>query len=290
MKYAFVHEQRDVHALSTLCRVMGVSRSGYHDWRNRHERGGGGTRRRRRCEIDRLVRECFERQNGRYGAPRVTRELARQGHAFNRKTVAESLRRQGLRAKARKRFRATTNSAHSFPVSPDLLQQDFTAAAPNEKWVQDITYLWSDEGWSYLAVVIDLYSRRVVGWSLDSRMTVELVLDAMQMALGSRGNPSGTIVHSDRGSQYCAKDFQRLLQEAGMRSSMSRRGCCYDNACAESFFHSLKVEAIHGERVNTRADLQKRVFEYIELDYNQTRLHSSLGYVSPSEFEQTFVS
>ena len=146
-------------------------------------------------------------------------------------------------------------------MSPDLLQQDFSADAPNEKWVQDITYMWSDEGWSYLAVVIDLYSRRVVGWALDSRMTAMLVIDALNMALSSRDQPTGTIVHSDRGSQYCSLDFQRLVRESGMRSSMSRKGCCYDNACAETFFHSMKIEAIHGEKISTRLDLQRRVFE-----------------------------
>ena len=288
MKYAFIDTERAHHALSTLCRVMGVSRSGFHDWRAARN-AGGSVRRGRRAEIDRIVREGFESHKGRYGAPRLTRALRHEGHRFNRKTIAESLARQGLRAKARKRFRATTYSGHGLPVSPDLLGQDFAAEAPNEKWVQDITYLWTDQGWSYLAVVIDLYSRRVVGWSLDSRMTVALVIDAMRMAITTRGHPRETIAHSDRGSQYCAKDFQGLLAEAGLRSSMSRKGCCYDNACAESFFHSMKVEAIHGERITTRAELQRRVFEYIELDYNQTRLHSTLGYVSPDQFEQATV-
>jgi len=200
VRYAFIDEQRPHHALSVLCRVMKVSRSGYHDWRGARD-GDGPVRPGRRRHIDRLVREAFERHKGRYGAPRLTCALGHEGHRFNRKTVAASLARQGLRAKARKRFKATTYSAHSLPVSPDLLRQNFSASAPNQKWVQDITYLWSDEGWSYLAVVIDLYSRRVVGWSLDSRMTVDLVLDAMRMAITTRGHPSGTIVHSDRGSQ-----------------------------------------------------------------------------------------
>lgn len=288
MRYAFIEAERPHHSLSALCRVMKVSRSGFHDWRAARD-AGTPVRRDRRARIDRLVREGFERHKGRYGAPRLTRALGHEGHRFNRKTVAESLARQGLRAKARKRFRATTCSRHTLAVSPDLLGQDFTAEAPNRKWVQDITYLWSDQGWSYLAVVIDLYSRRVVGWSLDSRMTVSLVLEAMRMAITTRGRPSGTIAHSDRGSQYCAKEFRALLDEAGLRSSMSRKGCCYDNACAESFFHSLKVEAIHGERITTREELRERVFEYIELDYNRTRLHSTLGYVSPSQFEQATV-
>ena len=285
MKYAFIDEQRPHHALSVLCRVMEVSRSGYHDWRRGRDRSAS-RRHARRAEIDTLVRELFEAKRARYGAPRLACELRRRGQALNRKTVAASLARQGLRARAAKRFRATTNSRHSLPVYPDRLEQKFGTEGPNEKWVQDITYLWSDEGWSYLAVVIDLYSRGVIGWSLEASMSAELVCSALRMALASRGHPRGVIVHSDRGSQYCSNAFRGLVENATLVGSMSRKGCCHDNAVAESFFHSLKIEAIHGERIGTREELQRRVFEYIELDYNRERLHSTLGYVSPSKFEQ----
>ena len=287
MKYAFIHTVRAEHTLSRLCRVLGASSSGYPQWRHRGERSARAARRE---QIDRRVRETFEAKKGRYGAPRLARELGRQGFPINRKSVAASLSRQGLRARARRRFRATTYSKHDLPISPDLLEQDFSAAAPNEKWVQDITYLWSEEGWSYLAVVIELYSRRVIGWSLERTMTAELVCSALSMAMDARGNPRGVIVHSDRGSQYCSKAFRALLERGGHRQSMSRKGCCHDNACAESFFHSMKVEAVHGELISTSAALQRIVFEYIELEYNQDRLHSTLGYVSPQEFELAAVA
>jgi transposase InsO family protein len=208
----------------------------------------------------------------------------------NRKTVAASLRRQGLRAKAARKFKATTNSRHSLPVAPNLLQQNFTATAPNQKWVGDITYLSTGEGWLYLAVVIDLYSRRVIGWAMSERMTAALVCDALQMALWRRKHPSGAIVHSDRGSQYCSADYQRLLSEHDLTCSMSAKGNCYDNACAETFFHSLKVEAIHGEHFPTRESMRHQVFEYIELDYNRQRRHSAIGFMSPEAFESREVA
>lgn len=170
-------------------------------------------------------------------------------------------------------------------MAPNLLQQDFNADAPNQKWVGDITYLWTDEGWLYLAVMLDLYSRKVVGWAMSERMTAALVCDALRMALWRRKMPAGVIVHSDRGSQYCSHDYQRLIATNKLQCSMSAKGNCYDNACAESFFHSLKVEMIHGERFVTRAAMKEAVFEYIEVDYNRTRRHSANGYISPEAFE-----
>ena len=200
--------------------------------------------------------------------------------------VALSLQRQGLRAKAARKFKATTQSKHNLPVADNLLKQDFTASQPNQKWAGDITYLWTNEGWYYLAVVLDLYSRKVIGWAMSERMTAHLVCDALTMALFRRKHPKSVIVHTDRGSQYCSHDYQTLLREHGLICSMSAKGCCYDNACSESFFHSLKVEAIHGERFETRQQIRETVFEYVEVDYNRQRLHSYLGYKSPDEFEQ----
>ena len=229
--------------------------------------------------------DAFIAGKKRKGSPRLTRDLAKQGHHYDRKTVATSMKRQGLRAKAAKKFKATTNSKHNLPVAPNLLQQNFTAQAPNQKWVSDITYLWTGEGWLYLAVVIDLFSRLVVGWALAERMTADLVCQALQMALWRRKMPTGVIVHSDRGSQYCSAAYQQLLTGHQLLCSMSAKGNCYDNACAESFFHTLKVEAIHGEQFSTREEMRIAVFEYIEIDYNRTRDHSANGYLSPEAFE-----
>ena len=272
-----------VFRIKPMCRALQVSRSGYYAWRQRQRQPSG--RQQRRTQLDQRVRRAYEARKGRSGAPGLTRDLNEQGHGYNRKTVAESLRRQGLRAKAAKKYKATTNSQHNLPVAPNLLGQDFTATAPNCKWVGDITYLWTDEGWLYLAVVVDLYSRLVVGWAMAERMTADLVCDALQMALWRRRLPRGVLVHSDRGSQYCSASYQSLLSRHGLSCSMSAKGNCYDNACAESFFHTLKVECIHGERFATREDMKQTVFEYIEVDYNRTRRHSANGYISPVAFE-----
>jgi len=268
--------------VALMARVLGVSRSAYYAWRGRHT---PGPRRQVREQLDAQVAVAFDAAKARYGAPRLTRELAAAGHRYDRKTVARSLQRQSLRAKAARRFKATTDSNHNLPVAPNLLAQDFTAATPNAKWVGDITYLWSEEGWLYLAVVLDLYSRKVVGWAMSERMTASLVCDALTMALWRRQRPRGVIVHTDRGSQYCSKAYQALLGKHDLVCSMSGKGNCYDNAVAESFFHTLKVELIHGRQFRHRHTLRQEVFEYIEVDYNRTRRHSALGYISPEAFE-----
>ncbi|GIX22086.1 MAG: transposase [Gammaproteobacteria bacterium] len=211
--------------------------------------------------------------------------MAENGHPVNRKTMAKSLRRQGLRARASRRFKATTQSKHSLPVCPNLLAQNFEATAPNQKWVSDITYLWTDEGWLYLAVVMDLFSRRIVGRSMSEHLKVDLVCGALKMALWRRGMPERVIVHSGRGSQYCSGSHQNRIRAHDLRRSMSSKGNCYDNACAESFFHSLKVEAIHGERIRTRDQTRRVVSEYIEVDYDQDRRHSANGSLSPARYE-----
>lgn len=282
MKYAFIQEHVEQFRITTMSRVLGVSRSGYYRWTT----GVSQTvKRDKRAQLDRQVAEIFAQCKGRYGAPRVTEELAARGVVLNRKTVAMSLKRQGLRAKAAKRFKVTTDSAHSLPVAPNVLAGDFQATGMDQKWAGDITYLATDEGWLYLAVVIDLYSRRVVGWAMSERMPAKLVCDALTMALWRRHHPTGVIVHSDRGSQYCSHQYRNLLRRYGLVSSMSGTGNCYDNACVESFFHTLKVELVHGESFATREHLRQVVFEYIETDYNRTRRHSTLGYLSPEAFE-----
>lgn len=269
-----------------MCRVLGVSPSGYYAWRGR----APSSQAQRRMQLDAPVQAAFAAEKGRAGAPRLSRRLNRNGHRGGRHQVAQSLRRQGLRAKGARKYKATTNSKHSLPVAPNLLQQDFSATCPNQKWVSDITYLWTEEGWLYLAVVLDLYSRLVVGWSLSDRMTATLVCDALRMAVFRRQRPRGVIVHSDRGSQYCSRQHRALLDEHGLVASMSAKGNCYDNAAMESWNHSLKVEAVHGERFSTRAQAKAQVFDYIEVYYNRQRLHSTLGYLSPEQFELSHVA
>lgn len=266
----------DAFAVRLMCRVLSVSPSGYYDWRKR----APSKQAQARAKLDAQVRDEFEIRKGRAGAPRLSRHLQR-----GRRQVAQSLRRQGLRAKAARKYKATTNSNHTLPVAENLLQQNFTAQRPNQVWVGDMTYIGTDEGWLYLAVVLDLYSRRVVGWSMGERMPASLVCDALRMALFQRKMPRGVIVHTDRGSQYCSHEHRTLLDEHGLIASMSAKGNCYDNAAMESWNHSLKVEAIHGERFATRDAAKAHVFEYIEVDYNRNRLHSTLGYLSPEQFE-----
>ena len=288
MKYVFMAEHISLFKVTTMSRVLGVSRSGFYAWRRRCDQPSARTQ--RGAHLDDVVKAAFVAGKGRLGSPRLVIDLAEAGEVYDRKTVANSQQRQGLRAKAARKFKATTNSNHMLPVAPNLLQQNFTAAAPRQKWVGDITYLWTDEGWLYLATVIDLYARRVVGWAMSERMTAQLVCDALQMALWRCGRPRGVIVHSDRGSQYCSAAYQALLSQHGLLCSMSGTGNCYDNACAESFFHTLKVEAIHGERFPTRQHMRETVFEYIEVDYNRTRRHSANGYLSPEAFEAKMVA
>jgi len=269
------------HTVALMCRVLGVSRSGYYDWRGREPSGRAQANERLTADIRRIHGE----HKGRCGAPRITVELRNEGKPAGKNRVARLMRAEGLRGKAARKYKATTNSKHKLPVAENLLCQDFTAAQPNEKWVSDITYVATDEGWLYLAVVLDLYSRLVVGWAMSERMTATLVCDALRMALWRRREPIGVIVHSDRGSQYCSAEHRRLLRDHGLVCSMSKKGDCFDNAAMESWNHSFKVEAIHGERLGTRQLAKAAVFEYIELYYNRRRLHSRLGYLSPETFE-----
>ncbi|TDS84855.1 transposase InsO family protein [Rahnella sp. BIGb0236] len=279
MKYVFIKNHQAEFSIKAMCRVLRVARSGWYAWRLRHHQQG--PRQQFRLICDTAVREAFMEAKQRYGAPRLADELPE----YNIKTIAASLRRQGLRAKAARKFSPVSYREHSLPVSNNLLEQDFSADGPNQKWAGDITYLRTDEGWLYLAVVIDLWSRSVIGWSMSSRMTAQLACDALQMALWRRKRPKNVIVHTDRGGQYCSSDYQTLLKRHNLRGSMSAKGCFYDNACVESFFHSLKVECIHGERFSSREMMRMTVFNYIECDYNRWRRHSACGGLSPEQFE-----
>lgn len=269
-------------SVSAMCRVLEVTRSGYYAWKRRGDRLQDEENRRLDADIGRL----FALHKARYGAPRLTLELREQGWTVSRKRVAKRMRTLGLRARAARKYKATTQSKHNLPVAPNRLGQDFTAKVPNRVWVSDITYIWTEEGWLYLAAVLDLYSRSVVGWAMAERMTRELVVSALTMAVWRRRPEPGVVVHSDRGSQYASGDYQALLETHGFLCSMSRKGDCYDNAAMESFFHSLKVEQVNGCRYRTREEAKADVFEYIETYYNAVRRHSTLNYLSPRDFEK----
>ncbi|MEL7631850.1 IS3 family transposase [Pectobacterium aroidearum] len=279
MKYVFIEKHQAEFSIKAMCRVLRVARSGWYVWRCRRHQVN--SRQQFRLTCDEAVRKAFAEAKQRYGAPRLADELPE----YNIKTIAASLRRQGLRAKASRKFSPVSYREHGLPVSENLLKQNFIASGPNQKWAGDITYLRTDEGWLYLAVVIDLWSRAVIGWSMSSRMTAQLACDALQMALWRRKRPENVIVHTDRGGQYCSADYQALLKRHSLHGSMSAKGCCYDNACVESFFHTLKVECIHGERFSSREMMRSTVFNYIECDYNRWRRHSGCGGLSPEQFE-----
>ncbi len=286
MKYAMIIENENRFSTGMMCRLLSVSRSGYYAWKHRPPSAREQSDQRLKAEIERV----FGDEKGRAGAPRVARRLKAEGVLAGRHRVARIMRDNGLRAKAARKYKATTHSKHALPVAPNLLEQDFSAAKPDQKWVSDITYIWTDEGWLYLAVVLELYSRRVIGWAIAERMTAALVCDALVMALWNRKLPIGVIVHSDRGSQYCSAAYQKLFHKHQLICSMSKKGDCYDNAAMESWNHSLKVEAVHGERFKTRSEAKRHVFEYIEVYYNRKRLHSRLGYLSPVAFENQKVA
>jgi len=268
-----------------MCRALEVSRGGFYCWIRRFKS-------RREQENEQLlieIREEFRKGRKTYGSPSITRELKKQGKKVNKKRVARIMRENGIRAKTKRKFKVTTHSGHKYPISPNLLNQDFTASGPNKVWVSDITYIATKEGWLYLAVILDLFSRRIVGWSMMDRLTRQLVMDAFQQAVGRRGAIQGLIFHSDRGSQYASYDFRNLLTNYGCLSSMSGKGNCYDNAVSESFFHTFKTELVYGRTYETRREAVSSVFEYIEVFYNRIRRHSSIGYLSPAQFEASLL-
>lgn len=282
MKYRFIQAHRSLFSVERMCSLLGISRSGYYDWRQRRPSQRTGANGRLLEEIRRIHEGSYRT----YGSPRVTAALRRQGIVCGRNRVARLMQLHEIVAKTKRRFKATTNSRHHYPVAPNLLRQELTITGTNQVWVADITYVWTAEGWLYLAAILDLYSRRVVGWGMKDRLTQELVLAAWEQACGWRQPPPGLIHHSDQGGQYACERLQQSLTTAGCQISMSRRGNCYDNAYMESFFSSLKRELIFHERFLTREEAQKKIFEYIEIFYNRNRLHSSLGYQTPVEFEQ----
>ena len=268
-----------------MCAALEVSASGYYAWAARPDSPTG----QRRQELVAAIEGVHAEVKGRYGSPRMTAELNARGHDCSENTVAKLMRTSGIRARTPRRFARTTDSDHRLPVAENVLDRDFDPDEPNTSWVADVTYIPTREGWLYLAVVEDLFSRRVVGWSMDATMTSRLVVDALEMALASRlkgSSCSGLLAHSDRGSQYASEHYQRRLSEERITCSMSRRGNCWDNAAMESFFASLKKELVHDEDYATRDEAKASIFEYIEAFYNRVRRHSALGYVAPDEYER----
>jgi putative transposase len=283
VKFVFVREHRRRWPVHVMCRVLRVSRSGFYAWRRRTP----SRRARRETELINKIRKVHQDSRGLYGYPRAHRALLIDGEAVSRNTVARLMRKAKIRAKRRKRYvPRTTDSRHQQPVADNLLQRDFAAPAPNRKWLADITYVPTDQGWLYVAAVLDTFSRKIVGWSMAEHMKTDLVTGALTMALEHR-RPAGAklLHHSDRGSQYASDDYQRLLERHGMTVSMSGCGDCYDNAMMESFWATLKCECVHQQRYPTREQARRAIFEYIEVFYNRKRLHSSLGYISPDTFE-----
>lgn len=269
-----------------MCRALEVSASGYYAWRNREPS-------QRSIEDDTLlfaIQVIFKAMKERYGSPRIHKELRDEGRWVSRKRVERLMRLKGVRAKQSKKFKATTDSKHDHPVAANELGQDFEIDVPNARWVADITYVWTRQGWLYLAVVMDLFSRRIVGWQMSKRMTRQLVIGALEMAIEARRPEAGLLHHSDRGSQYASADYRKLLEENGCACSMSRKGNCWDNAPVESFFATLKKELIHGRRFATRAQAQSEIFEFIEVWYNRIRRHSSLDYMSPVQYEEKMLT
>ena len=277
-----MREQHGRFPVRLMCQVLEVSAAGYYAWVKRPP----SKRRERTMRLTEQIRQAHARSRRTYGSPRVTAELAGQGTRVCRNTVAKLMRQAGLAAKVKRRFvPRTTDSTHDNPIAPNRLARDFTADAPDRKWTCDITYVPTDQGWLYLAVVMDLFSRRIVGWAMREHLQSELVREAMRMAVQARRPAVGLLHHSDRGVQYACGDYRRLLGEHEIVCSMSRRGNCYDNAVTESFFGTLKTELVNDARYATRDEARQSVFEWIEVFYNRQRRHSSLGYLSPEGFE-----
>ena len=290
MKYAFIDWYRSLWPVSILCEQLEVSPSGYHQHRQRRalRQGKPGGR----VSNDALlahIKAIHAQVKGEYGWPRIWKQLLANGIRVGKERVRKLMALHGIRAKTKRKFKATTNSAHQLPVAPNLIARDFSPALPNQVWTTDITYLATDEGWLYLTVMLDLFSRQVVGWSIKPRMTQQLVVDALRMAWFRRRPAAGLIVHSDRGSQYCGQLVQSALKAYGMRSSMSRKGDCWDNAPTESLWGSLKRACVYGQRFATREEAQAAVMNWLAF-YNATRLHSRLGYVSPMQFEKNWLA
>jgi len=282
MKYKFILENRGQYRLGKMCKILNVSRSGYH----RYLKQKVSQRQRENQWLLEQIKNVYNRFRCVYGSPRIYKELRKTGIKCNKKRVVRIMRINGIKAKTKRRYKVTTNSGHNYPVSENILKQNFNAARPNEKWVSDITYVWTKQGWLYLVCIVDLYSRMIVGWTLDISLKSSMVITALKQAIVNRGENPGLIFHSDRGSQYASEEVKSFLRQKNIIQSMSRKGNCYDNAVAESFFHTIKSELISFELFNTRQEAKMKIFEYIEIFYNRYRSHSALNYFSPIDYEK----
>jgi transposase InsO family protein len=281
VKYAWIDDHRKEYGLDEACAVLDVSISGYRAWKS----GGEPVRKRLTdAQMLALIQAIHAEFKGIYGSPRMVRELRSRGFPASKERVERLMRENGIHARHKRRYKVTTDSKHNLPVAQNLLNRNFNPEAPNQVWTSDITYLWTGEGWLYLAIVLDLFNREVVGWSLKPRMTADIVTDALTMAWFRKKPTAGLMHHSDRGSQYASHAFQGKLKEYGMVCSMSRKGNCWDNAPTESWFNSFKNERVHGLSYETRDEMKAMAFEYIEVLYNRKRQHSTLGYKSPIQF------
>ena len=286
MIYRFIREHTGEFRVETMCRVLKVSRTAYYRWLIRPVS--------RRKEQDKIIKEqivkIYKESRKTYGSPRIRRKLEKQGIHCGKKRVERLMREADIQAIQRRKFKVTTDSKHNLPVAENILNRNFDACGPNISWASDITYISTDEGWLYLAAVMDLCSKKIVGYSMQKYLTRDLVIEAMKMAITNRRPGRGLIAHSDRGSQYASYDYQQLLQQHGFICSMSRKGNCWDNSPMESFFKTLKTELVYHRHYKSRAEAKLDIFEYIEVFYNRFRLHSALGYESPEEFEKNYES
>ena len=287
MKFRFIADHQEEWPVRMMCEVLGVSPAGYYAWRPRPESARAAANRRLLAD----VRRVQVQHQGRYGSPRIHAALRAEGRGVSRGRIERLMRQHGIRAAASRRFRpVTTDSRHGLPVAPNLLEQRFVASAPNQVWLADLTYVPTGEGWLYLAAVLDLATRKIVGWAMRDHLRTELAAAALVMATQRQRPAPGLVHHSDRGSQYAAGQYRQLLAKAGMKASMSRTGNCYDNAPMESFFHTLKVELVHQRRWATRDEARRDLFSYVEGYYNRQRMHSALGYLSPEQAERKMAS
>jgi transposase InsO family protein len=284
MRYQFIEEHRMTWPVAIQCRALNVCRSGYYTWRNRPASASS----RRRAQLTDKIHAIHQRKyHDVYGAPRLHQELAAQGCACNRKTVAKCMKEAGIQAATVKKFRVTTtDSHHPHPVAENIVNREFVCSKKNQTWAADITYIPTDEGWLYLSVVQDLHSRKIVGWSMSDRIDSRLVVDALEMAIQREVPGTDLVAHSDRGVQYASQHYQAVLKQNEITCSMSRKGNCWDNAPTESFFATLKKELVYRQQYQTRSEARQSLFEYIETFYNRVRRHSTIGYVSPVNFEQ----
>ncbi|MGM0939898.1 MAG: IS3 family transposase [Bacillota bacterium] len=282
--YDFIYKHRHEFRVAKMCLVLGVSKSGYYAWLRRPK----SEQKKRRETLTAQVKRVHLESRENYGSPKITKVLQNEGIQVSEKTVTRIMQEVGIQSKTVKKYKATTNSKHNLSVYPNVLNQAFQVDRPGKVWVSDITYIWTSEGWLYLASVMDLYSRRVIGWDMRDRMTKELVITALKRAMITQPPMSGLIHHSDRGSQYASNDYQALLRENEIKTSMSRKGNCYDNACIESFHSIIKKELIFREHFKTREEAKRSVFEYLISFYNYKRIHSNNSYMSPIAYEKKY--